>query len=249
MGEVLQRGGTVRVRPLDGGGNETQVLAPEGGRFYVSGLENGNYEAVDELGNQRVFTVTQGTGEEIDLEAYESAEAVAGEPLPANYGTEAPPVGDESHEIQHGLPPMKIEGPLLTREGSEQPSALTPSPQEDGPEGADVPGLDQGGEPPHPANPEEVAALEGDVEAGRAEELAPANLSTAHLAAVLSNDTAEFPQAGEIDRDDSIKELDRRADAGDAGAQNALEQHGIREPVEAGSDVPPADDPEHEPEQ
>lgn len=127
MGEVLQRGGTVRVRPLGGGGNESQVSSPAGGRFYVKGLENGDYEAVDELGNRRVFTVTGGPGEEVTLEEYASAEEIAGKPLPANYGTEAPLVRDESHAIQHGLPAMTVDGPVLSRDGSENPADLSPA--------------------------------------------------------------------------------------------------------------------------
>jgi hypothetical protein len=89
LGEVLAAGGTVRVRPLDGGGNETQVEAPASGRFYVKGLENGNYEAVDELGNRRVFTVSQGTGRGGRARGVRGRDAPAGQELPPNYGTEA----------------------------------------------------------------------------------------------------------------------------------------------------------------
>jgi hypothetical protein len=269
LGDVLQKGGTVRVRPLDGGGNETQVEAPASGRFYVSGLENGNYEAVDELGNRRVFTVTQGTGEEVDLEVFEDLEAPAPAELGPNYGTEAPLVADESHEIQHGIPPMKADGAVLTREGSESAADVAPP---------TVPGPDNSaaGEPtpPHAAvtdetvgnssdageerEPGEVSDLTTGDPAAHAAGTLPApgeepvadaqpldveELSTAQLAAVLRNDTAEFPEAGNVVVPAAQQELSKRADAGDAGAAEALRNSGVVE----GSDVPPADDPEFEP--
>jgi hypothetical protein len=143
LGEVLAAGGTVRIRPLDGGGNETQVQAPAGGRFYVKGLENGDYEAVDELGARRVFSVSEGPGEEVTLETFPDADAPEGQELPPNYGTEAEPVADESHVIQHGKAPMSVvEGTaILEREGSERASDLNPPtvPGPDTPAGVPTP--------------------------------------------------------------------------------------------------------------
>jgi hypothetical protein len=143
LGEVLGKGGTVRIRPLDGGGNETQVESPAGGRFYVKGLENGDYEAVDELGARRVFTVSEGPGEEITLETFADVDAPEGQELPPNYGTEAGAVADESHVIQHGRAPMTVRDgtAVLEREGSERASDLDPPtiPGPDTPAGVPTP--------------------------------------------------------------------------------------------------------------
>lgn len=107
-GSILAPGGAVRIRPLDGGGNETQVEAPQSGQLVARGLENGNYEAVDEAGNSRVFTVTGGPGEEVVLEDFGDAEAVEPAPLDPLHGTEAAPVPDQSHQIQHGITPLVV---------------------------------------------------------------------------------------------------------------------------------------------
>jgi hypothetical protein len=154
VGEVLQAGGSVRIRPLEGG-NETQVLAPEGGEFVVKGLESGNYVATDELGNQRAFSVTQGPGEEVTLETFASAEEREGQDLPANYGTEAPLVADESGQIQHGIAPMRqgvredgSPSALLEREDVD-PDALDTAPPT-------IPGPDNSGPTEEPAPSAEV---------------------------------------------------------------------------------------------
>lgn len=172
MGSVLTAGSSVRIRPVDGG-NETQVLAPAEGRFYVKGLESGSYVAVDELGNRRAFTVTQGTGEEVELEDFAAVDAPEPEELPANYGTDAPAVRDESHEIQGGLPAMTVSGATLTRGGSENPADLSPvaevapTPTDDNENG-----VEDGSEVAPEDDPEhEPEELKGDALDARAAEL------------------------------------------------------------------------------
>jgi hypothetical protein len=295
-GSILAPGGAVRVRPLDGGGNETQVQSPASGQLVVRGLENGNYEAVDELGNTRVFTVTEGTGQEIVLEEYGDADASADAPLDPLHGTEAPLVGDESHEIQAGTPALVVDGANLVRPelGDVGETAPPTVPGPDSPvEGGVAPGAvvtdetvgnssdaseetPQDAVAPGPVAQEPASVAESDPDTGEPtrHDLEPWNLSTAHLAAVLDNDTGEFPQAGQIDAGAAVDELKQRAEAGDAGAQTALEKHelveqpavettpelgeppspanpaevaALEQPGDAELDVPPADDPEHEP--
>jgi hypothetical protein len=89
LGEVLARVGRCGSGRLMVAGTRRRCSRRRAASFYVKGLENGDYEAVDELGNSRVFTVSEGPGEEIVLEDVRDADAPAGQELPPNYGTEA----------------------------------------------------------------------------------------------------------------------------------------------------------------
>lgn len=249
-GSILAPGGAVRVRPVDGGGNETLATAPASGEFVVRGLENGNYEAVDELGNKRVFTVTQGPGEEVVLERFGDPSVPSEAPLDPLHLTEAPLVPDQSHEIQAGSPAMTIEGGTLVR-------------PELGDVGETAPPTIPGPNPPAAEPPVAPSAVVTDETVGNSSDAqaptpegatqppaAPSNpageqrqafdLTTPELVAVVSGDTASFPQAGSYDVGASVDELKRRAEGGDVDAQAGLEQHGLVQPVQPAQPTEPS---------
>lgn len=239
---VLAAGSAVRIRPLDGGGNESQLNSPSAGVLSVHGLAPGNYEAVDEVGNRRVFTVTSAS-DEIVLEDYgQGPDVPADVPLDPLHPTEAPLVADQSHEIQAGQPAMTVEGSTLVR-GELDASVETAPPTIPGPN------------PPAAEPPVAPSAVVTDETVGNSSDAqaptpegatqppaAPSNpageqrqafdLTTPELVAVVSGDTASFPQAGSYDVGASVDELKRRAEGGDVDAQAGLEQHGLVQPAQ-----------------
>lgn len=219
---VLAASVAVRIRPLGGGGNETQVEAPASGVFSVHGLEPGNYEAVDDHGNTRVFTVGSAS-DEIVLEDYgDGPDVPAGVALDPLHPIEAPLVPDESHEIQAGVAAMQVDGATLSRPALEGEADVAPP---------TVPGPDN-------------AAVEGVVPSAVVTEETVGNSSDASW--VTPEDAiapvADAPAAG-----DGVPG-DAGLDVPPVGATDAAPEGSVSAPVPAGSDVPPADDPEHEPE-